>query len=98
MIEAMGGGEKPSILAIGHYHKQEYIFYRNVHCLQVGTFCAQTPYMRGKGIAAAMGGWIIEVVVNGDGAITGITPMFIPYYTAIKEDWKNFDCLREREV
>ena len=34
MIEAMSGGEKPNILAIGHYHKQEYQFYRNVHAIQ----------------------------------------------------------------
>ena len=34
MIEAMESDSKPNILAIGHYHKAEYLFYRNVHCLQ----------------------------------------------------------------
>ena len=26
MVESMGGGEKPNILAVGHYHKSEYFF------------------------------------------------------------------------
>lgn len=90
MIEAMSGGEKPNILAIGHYHKAEYIFYRNVHCLQTGCFQAQTPWMKGKGIAAMMGGWIITVHVDDVGTITRFMSEFIPYYTAIKDDYLNW--------
>lgn len=91
MIEAMSGGEKPNILAVGHYHKAEFLpEYRNVHCFQTGCFQAQTPFMRGKGIAAHLGGWIIEARVNDDGTIRRITPSFIPFYRAIKEDYKNW--------
>lgn len=90
MIESMSGGEKPNILAIGHYHKQEYLFYRNVHAIQTGCFQAQTPFMRSKGIAAAVGGWIVEAYLNCDGGIERIRTEFIPYYTAIKDDWKNW--------
>jgi len=90
MIEAMQGGDKPNILAVGHYHKIEYISYRNVHAFQTGTFQAQTPWMRGKGIAAMMGGWIVEVDVDSDGSIRSIKQEIIPYYKAIKDDYKNF--------
>jgi UDP-2,3-diacylglucosamine pyrophosphatase LpxH len=90
MIDAIPGGEKPNILAIGHYHKAEYLCYRNVHCFQAGTFCAQTPFMRGKGISAMMGGWIISVVVAEDGSVLSILPEFVPYYKAIPEDYKNW--------
>ena len=90
MIEAMQGGDKPNILAVGHYHKIEYISYRNVHAFQTGTFQAQTPWMRGKGIAAMMGGWIVEIDVDGDGSIRSIKQELIPYYKAIKDDYKNF--------
>lgn len=90
MIEAMAGGEKPNILAIGHYHKAEYLFYRNVHCFQCGTFCGQTPFMRGKGISAHMGGWIIEIDVDEKGYIQRIIPQFFPFYYSIKDDWKNW--------
>ncbi len=90
MVDAMSGGEKPKILAIGHYHKSEYLFYRNVHVFQVGTFCAQTPFMRGKGISAHMGGWIIEIEVTDDGTIYAIKPQFIPFYSSIADDWKSW--------
>lgn len=90
MIDAMQGGEKPNILAVGHYHKAEYLFYRNVHCFQTGTFQAQTPFMRGKGIAAMMGGWIVDVDVEDDGTIRSIKQQFIPFYKAIKDDYRNW--------
>ena len=94
MVEAMQGGEKPNILAVGHYHKAEYISYRNVHAFQTGCFQAQTPFMRGKGIAAMMGGWIVEAEVDTDGSIRRIKQEFIPYYKAIKDDYKNFSQYR----
>lgn len=90
MIDAMQGGEKPNILAIGHYHKSEYLAYRNIHAFQTGTFQAQTPFMRGKGIAAMMGGWIVEIDVEDDGSIRRVRQTFVPYYRAIKDDYKNW--------
>jgi hypothetical protein len=90
MIEAMEADSKPNILAIGHYHKAEYLFYRNVHCFQTGCFQSQTPFTRGKGISIHMGGWIVEVSVDGDGYIQGITPRLIPFYVGIKDDWRNW--------
>lgn len=90
MIEAMSGGEKPNILAVGHYHKTEYLFYRNIHAFQTGTFQAQTPWMKGKQISAHLGGWIVEVHVDEDGTITRLKQEYIPFYKAIKDDYLNF--------
>ena len=90
MIEAMSGGEKPNVLATGHYHKAEYLFYRNIHSFQTGCLCAQTPWMKGKQISAHMGVWIIEVHVDEEGTVTRIKQEFIPFYKAIVDDWKNF--------
>jgi len=90
MIEAMSGGEKPNILAIGHYHKSCFMPYRNVHSIQTGCFQAQSNWMKGKSIAAVMGGWIVEIHVDEEGTITRIKPEFIEYYKAIKDDWRNF--------
>jgi predicted phosphodiesterase len=59
MIDGMEADSKPNILAIGHYHKLEYLFYRNVHCFQAGCFQTQTPFTRGRGISVHLGGWII---------------------------------------
>ena len=88
MIEAMECDSKPNILAVGHYHKAEYLFYRNVHAFQTGCFQAQTPFTRGKGISTHMGGWIIEAEVDINGTITRCKQEFIPFYKPIAEDWK----------
>lgn len=90
MIEAMESDSKPNILAIGHYHKAEYLFYRNVHCLQTGCFQAQTPYTRGKGISVHMGGWIVTIHVDKNGTITRFGSEFVPYYSSIKDDYKQY--------
>jgi len=90
MVEAMSGGEKPNILACGHYHKSEYFFYRNVHIFQTSSFQAQTPWMKGKGIATSIGGWIVEINADNEGTITRIKQEYIPFYKAIKDDYKNW--------
>ena len=90
MIEAMEADSKPNILAVGHYHKAEYIFYRNVHALQTGCFQSQTPFTRGKGISVHMGGWIITAHVSSDGTIKRFKPEFVPFYSPCKDDYKNF--------
>jgi hypothetical protein len=93
MAEAISGGEKPNILAVGHYHKAEYLFYRNIHIFQTGCFQAQSSWMKGKGISAHLGGWIVEIAVNDEGTIESIKPQFIPFYTGIKDDWKNWSVI-----
>lgn len=90
MAEAMEADSKPNILAVGHYHKAEYLFYRNIHILQTGCFQSQTPFTRGKGISVFMGGWIVTARVDENGYIQGFAPEFIPYYYSIKDDYKNF--------
>ena len=90
MIESMEADSKPNILAIGHYHKAEYLFYRNVHCLQTACFQSQTPFTRGKGISVWMGGWIVTAYVDDNGYIQRFSPEFIPFYAPIKDDYKNY--------
>lgn len=86
-IDAMSGGQKPSILLTGHYHKAMYLFYRNIHAIQTATTCAQTHFMRSHKLAAHVGGWIIEVHVNDEGEITRFIQEFIPQYTSIPNDY-----------
>lgn len=90
IIEALSGGEKPSIMAIGHYHKMMYMEYRSIHSLLCGTTAAQTVFMRGKGLSAHMGGIIVELKLREDGVISEFTPRFIPFYAATKDDYKNW--------
>lgn len=65
IIEKMTGDTKPDLLAIGHYHKAEFIpNYCNLSCIQSGCFQSQTPFMATKGLNAMVGGWIVEVTVD----------------------------------
>jgi len=80
IIESLEGGKKPNVLIIGHYHKAEYLFYRNVHCFQAGTLCGQTKFMKGKAIPAHKGFWIVELFTRKGGQIDKITPQFYPAY------------------
>jgi hypothetical protein len=67
LVESLEGGTKPNMLAIGHFHKAEFIpSYRNVALVQSGTFQRQTPFMARQGLAAHVGGWIVEIWVGGD--------------------------------
>lgn len=86
-IDAMSGGEKPNILFDGHHHKAIYLFYRNIHGYEAGTFQAQTSWMRGKRLPAHMGGWIIEIHVDDEGSIRSCTSTFYPFYKAIENDY-----------
>lgn len=90
MVEAMDNDVKPDILAVGHYHKAEYMYHRGVHIVQTGCFQSQTPFTRGKGIAVSMGGWIINLVVDEDGNILSFGSTFVPFATPIKDDYKQY--------
>lgn len=86
-IDAMSGGQKPNILLNGHHHKIFYMMYRNIHAYECGTTQAQTPWMRGKRIAANVGGLIVEVHVDEEGTITRCKGEYIPQYKPLENDY-----------
>ena len=90
IAESLEGGTKPNILAIGHFHKMEQMFYRNIHIFQTGTMQAQSDWMRNKALAAHVGFWIVEIHVEDDGSIRRMQTTMFPFYKSIKEDWKNW--------
>lgn len=80
IIESYQGGEKPHVLLLGHYHKADYIYNRGVHAIQTGTTQDQSPFMRKKKLAAHLGGWIIEMATDDNGAVTRFKQEFMPFY------------------
>lgn len=76
IIESLQSNDSklPDVALIGHFHKQEYIQYMGTHTFQTGTFMDQTKFMRGKGIAAHMGFWIVDMYANKKGVVEKITP------------------------
>ena len=79
IVESLSGGEKPNILLIGHYHKYDHIFYRNVQTFQVPTTQSQTPYMKRKPTPAIMGGLMLDLYMDNNG-LSKLTTEYIPYY------------------
>lgn len=86
-IEAMPMDDLPHIYIVGHHHKAIYVYNRGIHAMEAGTFQAQTGWMRGKRLAAHVGGWIVTVHVNEDGDVTRFNPEWIPFPKTIKNDY-----------
>lgn len=82
IIDQWSGGEKPNMLSVGHYHKTIAMpQYRNVYGLYPGCFQKQTPFMKGKHLAAHVGGWIIEVAVGAENELWNtVRAEFVSYY------------------
>jgi len=77
--ESMTGGTKPNIVLRGHAHKSIQFPRRGIQLFEAGCFQKQTPFMRGKGLIAEVGGWIIEVRAVA-GSVRSISGRWIPYY------------------
>jgi hypothetical protein len=83
IVEQIEGGTKPNMLLIGNYHKAEWMpSYRNVSVCQVGAFQAQTPFMLTKGLAAHVGGWIMQMTPQEEKNLCNIVQTeFIRFYS-----------------
>jgi hypothetical protein len=81
VVESFSGGDKPSVLFLGHFHKAGYFFTRNIHTFMAGCVEDQTVFMREKHIEAHRGYWKIDVETEKNGGIARICPEFTPFYT-----------------
>jgi len=79
IVESLAGGTKPNVLLAGHTHKQGYFFERNIHVVSGGCIQVQTPWMRGKRIAAHPGFHIIDLWLNGP-SVSRLTLTWYPFY------------------
>lgn len=80
MIESLQGGEKPAVAIVGHFHKMELLNYRSVWIYQAGTTMDQSPFMRKRRLDAHVGGGIIELRQDAQGAITDCIPHMRRYF------------------
>ena len=91
IVESYGGGEKPTILVIGHFHKGGYYDIRDVAVLQAQCLERQTPFMRKLSLRAVLGFWIVEATFSPDGSLRRFKPEAFRYYVGAKgeilRDW-----------
>lgn len=86
-IEALPVDDLPDIFVTGHHHKAIYAYIRGIHSLEAGTFQAQSGWMKGKRLAAHVGGWIVSVHVDEEGNVTRFLPEWVPFPKSIPNDY-----------
>lgn len=79
-VESLQGGEKPQIILVGHYHKFEYGYPREVHVCQLGCVQDQTPFMRKRKLQAMVGACVFRIKQANNGIITSFNVEWMPYY------------------
>lgn len=81
IVESFQGGEKPSVLFIGHYHKFDYCYPREVHVVSGGCTCDQTMFMRKNKIAAHVGYMTVRIKqAKTDGHVERVLVEWVPFY------------------
>jgi len=78
--ESLQSGEKPRVVLVGHFHKFNFDYPREIFMVQVGCVEDQTPFMRKKKILAHVGGTIISLHQDDDGIINRCIVEWIPFY------------------
>ena len=89
IVESYTGGDKPHIVAVGHFHKAEEIPHlRNTMAIQPGCFEWQTPFMRSRALEAHVAGCIVEGWMGKVGKRYGLTRTrveFVKFYAPERE-------------
>lgn len=80
IVEAFQGGEKPHVLLLGHYHKAEYCYPREVHVVQTGCTCDQSVFMRKQKIQAMVGFMLCRLNQDASGVINRFQAEWFPFY------------------
>jgi hypothetical protein len=79
-VESYQGGEKPQIELVGHYHKFNHGYPREVHTVQGGCTCDQSLFMRKKRLQAHVGYSIIKIKQNDEGIVTRFSVEWFPFF------------------
>lgn len=79
-VESYQGGEKPAIELVGHYHKFNHGYPREVHTIQGGCTCDQTMFMRKKRLQAHVGYSFIKIKQDAEGIIMRVSVEWFPWF------------------
>lgn len=78
--EMLQGGEKPSVVIAGHFHKFNVDYPREITIIQPGATQDQTPFMRKKRIQAMVGGCILEIKQDNKGIFVRQRIEWMPFF------------------
>lgn len=77
IIDGAAGKRKSKILAIGHYHKMDYLYWKGTHAFTMPSFQHQTGFMESKNLKSYVGGFILEIKADRDGELLTVKPEFV---------------------
>jgi len=80
IVEALQGGEKPRFMLIGHYHKFDQGYPREVYTVQTACTCDQTAFLRRQKIRVDVGGTIIDFHQADSGEINRFRVEFLGFF------------------
>jgi len=87
-VESLQGGDKPTLAVVGHFHKFDWAYPREVNVLQPGATQDQTPFMRKKRIQSMVGGCILEIKQDSQGNFIRNKVEWIPFYDKKHYEYK----------
>ena len=91
IVESYSGGEKPTALLVGHFHKGGHYNIRDVDVWQAECLETQTPFMRKRSIRAVLGFWVIEFRFTESGSLRRVRSEEFKYYMGragqVLKDW-----------
>lgn len=79
IIDAASGKRRSKIMAIGHYHKMDWIYWDGVHAFTMPSFIHQTEFMETKNLKSYVGAYILTIKVDNDGELISITPEYVGF-------------------
>lgn len=82
MVESFQGGDKPHVLVIGHYHKFDVSYPREVLTIMPGCTEDQTSFMRKLKIRAEVGFCVCNLGIRSDGTLGHYGVDWHPFYDA----------------
>ena len=77
IIDAASGKRMSKIMAIGHYHKMDWIYWKGVHAFTMPSFIHQTEFMETMNLKSYVGAYILTIKVDVNGELLSVIPEFV---------------------
>jgi len=77
IIDNAEGKRKANIIAVGHYHKMGWVYWKGVHGFVVPSFQHQTDFMRDNNLKSYVGGYILTIKLDDEGNLLSVVPEFV---------------------
>lgn len=79
-VESISGGQKPHLINQGHFHKINYMFYRNIHAFDAGCFEGKTKVITDSGKKMIRDVVVGDKVLTHKGRYKKVTELFTRMY------------------